>query len=438
MFDPRLIFILLWTVELAAQLLFGGIFGSFASETWGIVAITIISFLLGAQFIASTVSNVSIQKKYWVTQLERLFKQEYSAGFIYITLSIFVIAAVVAIQKILIITGVDDAALRPPECLRLQIIKDLISDRKVAPFIKLFTFGIAICIFYLSNVKNTSKFQTYLIIVLGIFCVFATTGRLMLLMLFCAVTYLLYVQKVWGIKEIFFSVVSFVLLFFVIAVVLNKQTADWTRNINPCTNKHCIVQTTFEPNSPNISNALPSTNTISSRTSNTLSLGDKLAWNAQNYLLGSLAAFNHFVSTGTPRIEGGATLPNVVRKVINLSGSDIKMRPAINPYVKTPLESNTYTAMFPIYHDLGKTGILVWFLLLGMLHQFLFKLSQASTTGIYKYLYAISIYPLCMVIFEEAYISSLGFWTIFLVTPVILQLLNIGWTKLTTSRIGSH
>jgi hypothetical protein len=344
-----------------------------------------------------------------------------------------VIAAFVAIYKLLIITGIDHSVLRPAECLRLQIILDLISNREIAPIIKFFTFGVAVCIFYLSNIKNITKLQTYLILTLGIFCVFATTGRLMLLMLFCATTYLLYVKKIWGIKEIFFSVISFVFLFFVIAVVLNKQTTDWTRFINPCTSKNCIVQNTFEHDG-----LKPNSNTIKRMNSNNLTLGDRLAWNAQNYLLGSLAAFNHFVSTGNPRIEGGATLPNVIRKVINVSGSDIKMRPAVNPYVKTPLESNTYTAMFPIYHDLGKTGILIWFLLLGMLHQFLYMLSQASTANIYKYLYAISIYPLCMVIFEEAYISSLGFWTIFLITPVILQLLNIGWAKLITPRIGSH
>jgi hypothetical protein len=434
MFDPRLIFILLWTLELLAQLLFGDVFGTFAAETWVVVSITIIAFLLGAQLITSTVTNVKIQNSTWVAQIERLFKQECSAGFIYITLAIFMVAAAVAIQKILVITGADSSVIRPPECLRLQIIKDLISDRQIAPFIKLFTFGIAICIFYLSNVKKAAKFQTYFIIVLGIFCVFATTGRLMLLMLFSAVTYLLYAQKIWGLKEIFLSVISFILLFFIIAVVLNKQTADWARNINPCTNKLCVVQETFWQNKKVQINNKRSQST----TSNVLTMQDKLIWNAQNYFLGSLAAFNHFVTTGSPQIEGGATLPNVIRKVINVSGSDIKMRPAVNPYVKTPLESNTYTAMFPIYHDLGKTGILIWFLLLGMLHQFLYKLSQASTANIYKYLYAISIYPLCMVIFEEAYISSLGFWTIFLTAPVILQLLNVGWAKLTTSRIGSN
>ena len=434
MFDPRFIFALLWTMELVAQWLFGGIFGSFSIETWVVVAITILSFLFGAELIEATVKQASIKNNYWVNQLERLFNKDFSSNFIYMSLGAYVIVAAVAVQKILAITGVDSSVLRPPECLRLQVVIDLITDRKIAPFIKLFTFGIAICIFYLSNIKSNAKFQTYLIIVLGIFCVFATTGRLMLLMLFGAVTYLLYAQKVWGLKEIFFSVLSFVLLFFLIAVVLNKQTADWAKNINPCTSKSCLVYESFEQRKLGLSPQTQSQPEINSK----LSIRDKITWNAQNYFLGSLAAFNHFVTTDSPKIEGGATLPNILRKIINISGSNIQMRPAINPYVKTPLESNTYTAMFPIYHDLGKVGILIWFVLLGMLHQFLYKLSQASTANIYKYLYAISIYPLCMIIFEEAYISSLGFWTVFLVTPVILQLLNIGWMKLTTLKAGKH
>lgn len=435
MFDPRFIFALLWTIELVAQWLFGGIFGRFSTETWVVIATSIFSFLLGAQIIAKKVSLASIKNNYSVSLLGRFFKPEIPTGFIYITLAVFTITALVAIQKVFIITGVDNAAIRPAECLRLQIIKDLISDRQIAPFIKLFTFGIAICIFYLSNVKSTSKFQTYLIMLLGIFCAFATTGRLMLLMLFGSVTYLLYVQKVWGLKEIFLSVISFVLLFFLIALVLNKQTADWSRNINPCTDKNCIVQETFWQNEKSQMDKKRSQANVQ----NTLTITSRFTWNAQNYLLGSLAAFNHFVATGSPRIEGGATLPNVIRKVINASyGSDIKMRPPINPYVKTPLESNTYTAIFPIYHDLGKAGIFVWFLLLGMLHQLLFKLSLASNANIFRYLYAISIYPLCMIIFEEAYISSLGFWAIFLVTPVIIQLLNICFTKRPTFKAGKH
>ncbi len=338
---------------------------------------------------------------------------------------------VFAIQKLLLITGVDGEALRPAECLRLQIIKDLISSREIAPIIKLFTFGIAICIFYLSNLRNSTKFQTYFIIVLGIFFVFATTGRLMLLMLFGAITYLLYVQKIWRFKEVILSIISFALLFFMIALVLNKQTADWSKNINPCTNKNCIVQ---EINWSNEKKQI-----INQRTqtgiSKALTIQDKLIWNAQNYLLGSLGAFNHFVTTGSPRIDGGATLPNAIRKVINLSGLDIKMRPAVNPFVITPLQSNTYTAIFPIYHDMGKLGVFIWFFILGILHQFLYKLTQYSTASIYKYLYAISIYPLCMIIFEEAYISSLGFWMIFLATPVLLQSLNISWAKL---QAGKH
>ena len=273
--------------------------------------------------------------------------------------------------------------------------------------------------------KNNSKFQIYLITVLGIFCVLSTTGRLMLLMLFCAAAYLLYVQKVWGIKEIIFSIVCFIFLFFMIAIILNKQTADWTNNIKPCESRLCIVQN----------------NTLKYKSltaSEPITLSNRLTWNAQSYFLSSLAAFNHFVITGSPNIEDGATLPNVIRKVINLTGTNIKMRPAVNPYVTTPLQSNTYTAMYPIYHDLGKVGVLVWFLMLGMLHQFLFKLSQCSQANIYKYLYAISIYPLCMIIFEEAYISSLGFWAIFLITPVLIQLLNIGWKNLAMFKINNY
>jgi hypothetical protein len=73
LFDPRVIFISIWSLELLAQYLFGGIFGSFANTTWVVVAITVLSFLLGAQFIDKTITGTFFKKNYLISQLDSFF-----------------------------------------------------------------------------------------------------------------------------------------------------------------------------------------------------------------------------------------------------------------------------------------------------------------------------------------------------------------------------
>ena len=50
-FDPRFIFVSIWTLECLGQILFGNVFGKFAVETWVVLALATLSFLLGAQLI---------------------------------------------------------------------------------------------------------------------------------------------------------------------------------------------------------------------------------------------------------------------------------------------------------------------------------------------------------------------------------------------------
>jgi oligosaccharide repeat unit polymerase len=223
--------------------------------------------------------------------------------------------------------------------------------------------------------------------------------------------------------------VVFLVLFTLMAVVLNKKPefdALWA--CDPTSSKATSSTTTI------VSKTIPS-NTSSQITPKITRL-DQFKWNIQVYLLGGLAAFNYHIKTGEPHIDGGAILPNAIRKMLNLVGANLPMRPALNPAVLMPLKSNVFTAIFPVYHDLGKLGVGIWFFLLGMMHQFLFKLSQSTQLPIFRYFYAISLYPLVMIIFEEAYISSPGFWAIFILTPALLQALNAYFQNSPLNKLG--
>lgn len=428
LFDPRVIFVLIWLIECLGQVLFGGVYGNFEAGTWLVVAITISSFLVGAQLVDIKLSSKSMMKLKNHNGMLQKLNAEISEKFIYVVMFVFTLVALIALYKMLKITGIADGVARPIECLKLQIVADSLAARELATIVKIFVMGVAISIFFLSTTTSKSKVALFILLLLGLLFSVAATGRLLLLLLFLAISYLLYSKKMWGYKEILLSMVVFIVLFSLMAVVLNKKPKfDALGACEPLITKSSS-STSIVPN------------TIVSKSgllvAEEFTRSDQLKWNVQVYLLGGLAAFNHYVKTGEPHINGGAMLPNAIRKALNHLGANFSMRPALNPAVIMPLKSNVFTAMYPIYHDLGKLGVAIWFLFLGMAHQFLFKLSQSSRMSIFRYFYAISLYPLVMIIFEEAYISSPGFWSIFIITPVLLQAINAYFQNVKLNKLG--
>jgi hypothetical protein len=416
LFDPRVIFILIWLIECLGQVLFGGIYGNFEADTWLVVAITISSFLVGAQLVhvkLNSKSMMGLKNQTWMLQK---LNAEVSEKFIYVVMFVFTLAVLLALYKMLKITGITDGVARPIECLKLQIVADSLAARDLAPIVKIFVMGVAISIFFLSAMTTKSKMVLFILLLSGLLFSVAATGRLLLLLLFLAISYLLYSKKMWGYKEILLSMIVFIVLFSLMAVVLNKKPKfDALGACEPLITKSS-PSTSVVPNATVPKVGLPVTEEFTR--------SDQLKWNVQVYLLGGLAAFNHYVKTGEPHINGGAMLPNAIRNALNRVGANLPMRPALNPAVIMPLKSNVFTAIYPIYHDLDKLGVAIWFLFLGAAHQLLFKLSQSTQMPIFRYFYAISLYPLVMIIFEEAYISSPGFWAMFIITPVLLQALN--------------
>lgn len=443
LFDPRVIFIFLWLMECLGQILFGEVFGPFETETFVVVAIAGLAFLSGAQLIQQCFCRSDLGALGWVERRWPAMKLPEVIPDRFKLLAIFAysVAAFFVMQRIVALTGVANVA-RPLECLRLMIVKDMLGEREITGLMKFFVFGVALSLYFLNDAANSSKKMLVLFASLGLLSAMASTGRLLVLVFFLASAYLMHTQKNWGAREIAGSLLAFLLLFYSMSLLVNKapseermQQKEWS-----CATRH--------PNAPILKADTTHSQTANAQTpdpglkvrlfgdsSYSFSATNRLVWNAQTYFLASLAAFNNFVKTGKPQIDGGAFLPNIVRSVLNYMGADLAMRPAVNPYADLVMPTNTYTALFPIYHDLGRIGVFVWFLFLGMGHQFLYRMSQKKEYPIFRYFYAISLYPLCMLVFEEAYASSLGFWTVFALTPLCLPILSLGWPGLNEHRV---
>jgi oligosaccharide repeat unit polymerase len=376
LFDPRLIFALIWLTQVAGHVFLTDVFNPIGSTTWLAVYVAVASFLCGAQsvvllkgsgLVAASADNDDRDSGFaaWVSRI---------APYALIGFSVIVVFTFSTMLGRLGLAGLQPGSY---ELLREALIYDFKDQRTTAVLIKVFFAVVGVAIFFLCYSRTLPRIYRAAFFLLGLGAALMTTGRLALLLLFLAASYIMYSLKVIQWRGVVVSFATFIVVFLAVAVVFKKGGENST-------------------------------------------VFGQLIWNIQVYLLGSLSLFDFFVTNHEPIISGGTLLPNFIRTFLSHFGGEIPLKPAVYPFVANPLVSNVYTAIFPVFHDVGFAGVTAFFSGLGVLHQLLFYKQQGGQP-LYRYLYALSLYPLIMTIFEEAYLSSLGFWLTLLIVPVFFR-----------------
>ena len=258
------------------------------------------------------------------------------------------------------------------------VVYDFNHYRFLTRWMRVFYLGVGASIFFIAYARWLTKKQLIIILAIGFIAALLTSGRLYLLLYFLAAMALLYRSKFISIKGVLIGAVSFAFLFVLIALALGKGSD-----------------------------------------SGVSSLIAKITWNINIYFLSSLSCFNEYIAIGSPPIPGGAILPNALRAIFLDVGVAIPLRPTLNPFLYVPVPCNTYTFLFPLFHDGGVCGVLVGGLLIGVVQQLLYLKFQLGSSPSWWYLYAISLYGMFMTIFEDPYFSSPGFW-LQLLLPVVI------------------
>lgn len=373
-FEPRLIFFLLWASQIVGYLLFGGVFSSFDLATWGIVVIAILSFFAGGKLG----SHLPISPRIYNTKKQ--YNERAIHRFAYLSLFVYLIACAVAISKLYSVLTVATGGDLSPSAVRQAIIFDFLGPREIFNVLRIFYFGVGLCIYLLAYARSFSKKEIFIIFLIGLVSAVSTTGRLYLLLFFLAAAALLYRQKLISRKLVLGAGIGFIALFFLGAIILKKGNGD--------------VESIFE----------------------------QIIWNAQVYILSSLACFNNYVETGSQSVPDGVLVPNIIREVINqVLGTSIQFKPDLHPFAEVPIQCNTYTVIFPLYHDGNIFGVIFGFFGIGIFQRYIFKLHMLSKSPMVWYLFALSLYPLIMTVFEDAYFSSPGFWMM-LWLPLIMHM----------------
>jgi oligosaccharide repeat unit polymerase len=120
-----------------------------------------------------------------------------------------------------------------------------------------------------------------------------------------------------------------------------------------------------------------------------------------------IAGFDYVVHHPSEyKYESNHTFKQVLPALARVSGLKYVPPPTVDDFVWVPLPTNLYTVFKYYYVDFGLYGMLLAMFLIGAGQTWLFR--QAMTgTHFYLFLFAISLYPLAMVAFDDAYSTIL-------------------------------
>ena len=376
MFSPALIFTSLWVLQLLLHAIFHDSFVPFDMVTVCAIGVAVIFFNFGVWLKGVEPPPLGL-----VTHHDEAYTSALVVRFLNVFFVVYALAGGYASMHLfneLTALGID--WLDIPK-IREYVIADFSGDRELYGYFRVFHIGVGFSILFVAYSKHLTKTHLALVLVVGLVSAIITTGRLFMMLYFLSATALLYSAQIVRLRGVALAGLLFVGLFFLIAIVMGKGDNDGVDSL----------------------------------------LGSVM-WNSQVYVLSSLACFNDFVITDSQRMDGGALLPNSVRELLAWGGIAIPAKPSLLPFSEVPVPCNTYTFMFPLFHDGSFLGLTAGCLLIGFIHQHMYLRFNSRNSPTWSYLYAISIYALVMSVFEDAYFSSPGFWAVLLIPPVAFHL----------------
>lgn len=379
MFSPRLIFSVLWLSQVLLHVIFPDTFYPFELSTWAAIFFCLVFFNLG-----TVISDHLGVAKHRPKAAANESKYADVTGFFRLFVWVYLFAGALAgIELYRSLQEMGAGGMDLPT-IRQIVIWDFNGDRALYNLFRVFYLGVGFSIFFVAFSRELTRKQLAVILLIGLASALITTGRLYLLLYFIAVAALLYRARLISSKGVLIAGVLFIGLFFLVALLLGKGDDGGTA-----------------------------------------SLLESALWNSQVYFMSSISCFNDYLVTGAQNIEGGALLPNPARELLSVIGLNIPPKPSLNPFSEVPVPCNTYTFMFPLFHDGSFFGVALGSLMIGVIHQYLYLKFVRTRTPAWGYLYAISIYALFMTVFEDAYFSSPGFWLLLLIPPVSYYLFHL-------------
>lgn len=377
MFDPRVVFLLLWGSQMVGYLFRGDQFYPFEIQTWFIFLVGVAGYFIGSSLALTRLLGPS--SAMGPIRAADGHEQHLVRCFFRVAQSLYLVACGFAVTQIIAVLGAEALFSGDLARLRISVVSDFVGDRELFSSIRVFYFGVGLSVFQLAHAKYFGSAERVAVMLLGLLSALATTGRLYLLLFVLGSAFLLSRQRIASRRAVGFLLLVFVLLFFSFALLFEKGSDEG-------------------------------------------SVFAQIVWNLQVYLLSSLACFNDYVATASQETPGGILIPNALRGLVRVLGISMAEKPNLLPFAMVPIQCNTYTVLFPLHHDVGIVGVLLGLAAIGWFNTFIWLKQTMTPSPLLLFTYAITLYPLAMSMFEDAYFSSPGFWAMLWAPPVVLSI----------------
>lgn len=386
--NPLALFCLIWFVQAIGYFFYRESFGVYESETWIVVILAVSFFSLGS-FVAKFFFKADLFSRLSLNTIS--VNREKLNKFILIFSAVYgLLLLVVTFQILTKIQFAAGGVLDSMSQVRSLVNADFIGARSFYNLFRFYHLGITSILFLFCFLDQMKKKQQIILFILGLASALLTTSRLFLFFYVLTLIVIFYSSKKINLKQVFLCAIGFIFIFFGIAMVMKKGSEETDGFIG------------------------------------------MLLWNVQVYLFSPLAAFNHSLKSGVITAEAMVLIPNSLKRILNDFGCDFKYRYNLMPFVNVPVRTNVYTFLFPLYHDGGKILISLGCFLLGFFHQIIYLLNLFFQNPVTVYIFSISLYPIAISFFEDAYFSSPGFVAVQAIPLLIFAL----YFKLGFSRKG--
>lgn len=150
------------------------------------------------------------------------------------------------------------------------------------------------------------------------------------------------------------------------------------------------------------------------------------------YALAPIPSLSTFLQNRGPEVDVGLNSMRSVVAVLHAVGFGVNAAPVVQPYIDVPMLSNVYTVHQPYIKDFGALGGAVALFILGFLHSILYKRATTQNPhGLFVFLYAMSLFPLVMQVFQDMYLTLLSMWVQYTVYGTLMFVVFSEKTKWT-------
>ena len=224
----------------------------------------------------------------------------------------------------------------------------------------------------LTNIKQLNysyKMKAYSSLAITTVYAVLNTGRTGILFVLLSLLGFSAVNKSLSIKKIFLATGGFLMVFLIFAIFLNKGGSS---------------DSSFLENLSSVSQVV------------------------LVYMFGSFPAFDHFIHSHYEIVYGENTFRLIYVFLEKISLINHSPALLVQEFVEVPFQTNVYTIYEYYVSDFGAYGAMLIIYFIGFIHTYLYL--NLNRGLMYKFLYAILLYPLCFSFFEDQYFSILSQW----------------------------